>query len=271
MVLPIMKPRFSHSCALPLGGILLHLSISLAPAATTLTDEDLLLSRSPVIIKSRVGLGGEHKDLGGGGHHDKLKLSAVYGFGFNDHDRNFGIGVDLPYLWDRSAGGGSGSGVGDFKVRVGQIFTGLPEGWRAGWFFETEFDTAASDVFAIANQRTQMALGGGAIIPMNERLALTTSLSYGWSLDNGTTTGRKAEWEAHFAAAWKIMENLSCSLDYKVTLDTVGGSDWFHTLEPGFGLTLGENMNYGLVGSLELPLSETGTDWVAKLGLIRFF
>lgn len=167
------------------------LSCTMATAATTLADEDLLLASAPIIIQSRLSLNTEYADLGGGGEREKIKFGAAYGFGFNDNDRKFGIGLELPYLFDNPRGGGSSSGVGDFKVRLGQLFTGLPEGWKAGWFFETEFDTAASDVFAIANQRTQMAFGGGAVMPINERLAVTISLSYGWSLDNGTTSGRK--------------------------------------------------------------------------------
>lgn len=239
--------------------------------ALTLTDEDLLLSRSPVVIKSRLSSGCEFTDVGGGGHREKLKFGGAYGFGFNGHDRNFGVGIELPYLWDHPDAGASGSGVGDLKVRAGQLFTWVPEGWKAGWYFETEFDTAASDVFAIANQRTQMAVGGGVVMPVNGSLAVATSLSYGWSLDNGTTTGRKAEWEAHVTTTWKFAEKVSASMDYKAVINTVGGTELFNTLEPGIGVTLGEDGAYGLTGSLEIPLDETGVDWVAKLGLIRFF
>jgi hypothetical protein len=254
-----------------LSGLCAVLAISAAPAATTLTDEDLLLSRAPVVIKSRVSVGGEYTELDGGGHREKFRLGAGYGFGFNGHDRNFGIGIELPYLWNEPETGDSGSGFGDVKVRVGHVFLGLPEGWRAGWFFETEFDTAASDVFAIANQRTQMAAGTGAVIPVTDRLAVSTSVSYGWSLENGPTTGRKGEWEAHVTAIWKPMARTSLSLDYKAVINTVDGTELFNTLEPGLGITFGPNDEYGLSSSLEIPLDNTGTDWVAKIGIARFF
>lgn len=240
-------------------------------AATALTDEDLLLSRCPVIIQSRLLVGGEHTDTAGGGHRQKFKVGAAYGFGFGGEDRNFGVGIEWPYLLNEPNVGDSGSGVGDFKVRVGQIFTGLPEGWRAGWYVETEFDTAASEVFAIANQRPQMAAGGGAVMPITDRLAMTVSLAYGWSLENGLTSGRKAEWEAHWTTTWKLLERTSVSLDYKAILRTVAGNEVFQALEPGFGINLGKANEYGLFGSVEIPLQQNGTNWVAKCGLTRFF
>jgi hypothetical protein len=261
-------PRIS-----PLARLLavVALACANAPAASTLTDEDLLLARNPVIIRTRINTTNEFTDLGGGGYRDKLVFGGTYGFGFNGHDRNFGIAAELPFLWSNPENGDSAWGLGDFKLKIGQLFTGLPEGWRAGWFFDTEFDTAVDDVFAIANQRTQMALGSGVSFPLTRNLTVTTTLQYGWSLDNGTTSGRKAEWEAHVTTSWKVMERTTINLDYKAVIQTVDGTELINTLEPSIGYTLGENHEYGLFTSLEIPLNETNVNQVAKLGLIRFF
>lgn len=258
---------FSHSFPLAL----LSMSFPAIQAATSVTDEDLVLARNPVVIKTRLSTSNEFTDVGGGGHRDKLTLGGTYGFGFNEHDRNFGVAFELPFLWNDPANGGSDWGVGDFKLKTGQLFTWVPDGWRAGWYFETEFDTAANDVYAIANQRTQMAVGGGVSFPVMENVTITTTVQYGWSLDNGTTTGRKAEWEAHLTTSWKVAERASLNLDYKAMVNTVGGTELFNTLEPSVGFTLGEQKEYGLYSSLEIPLDETGVNWVAKVGLIRFF
>jgi hypothetical protein len=67
------------------------------------------------------------------------------------------------------------------------------------------------------------------------------------------------------------MDRFSLNLDYKAVINTVGGTEWFNTLEPSAGFTLGENKEYGMFTSLEIPLDETGVNWVAKVGLIRFF
>jgi hypothetical protein len=240
-------------------------------AASTITEEDLLLARSPVVIKTRLNMGNEFTDVGGGGHRDKLVFGGTYGFGFDDQHRNFGIAFELPFLWNDPENGASDWGVGDFKLKGGQLFTWVPEGWRAGWFFETEFDTAADDVYAIANQRTQMAFGAGMSFPVLENLTVSTIAQYGWSLDEGTTTGRKSEWELHITPSWKVMDRVSLNLDYKAVINTVGGTELFNTLEPSVGFTLGENKEYGMFTSLEIPLDETGVNWVAKVGLIRFF
>ena len=242
-----------------------------SPAASTLTDEDLVLARNPVVIKTRLNAGNEFTDAAGGSHRNKLIFGGTYGFGFNRHDRNFGVAFELPFLWNDPEPGGGDWGLGDFKLKAGQLFTWVPEGWRAGWYFQSEFDTAADDVYAIANQRTQLAFGGGVSIPVLENLVVTTTAQYGWSLDNGPTTGRKAEWEIHITPGWKVMDRLSLNLDYKAIINTVGGTKLFNTLEPGIGYTMGRDQEYGLFTSLEIPLNDTGVNWVAKLGLVRFF
>ena len=146
-----------------------------------------------------------------------------------------------------------------------------PQSWRAGWFFDTEFDTAAEQVQAIANQRTQMAFGIGASHPVCEGFTLSSSLQYGWSLDDGATTGRKDEWEAHLTGSTKITESLSFNLDYKLVLNAVGGTHYFHTLEPSLGYIFGANDEFGLFGSCEIPLFNGGSEYIAKGGLQCFF
>ncbi len=242
-----------------------------ATAASTVTDEDLLLARNPIIIRNRLRLGDEYNSAEAGGHSNKMIFSGVYGFGFNEKDRNFGVGFELPFLFNSPRGGGSDSGMGDFKLRFGHLVMEDPRSWRLGWFFETEFDTAASRVRAIANQRTQMALGVGVSHPVCERFSLSSSLQYGWSLDDGATTGRKDEWEAHLTGTAKLTKSLSLNLDYKLVLNAVGGTGYFHTLEPSVGWTFGSNGEFGLFGSCEIPLFNGGADYVAKGGLVWFF
>lgn len=234
-----------------------------------MTDEDLILARNPVIIKTRLTLANEFTDLDDGGNRDKLTLGGVYSFGFNGHDRDYGVGFELPMLTNNPESGGDEFGTGDFKLRLAHLFTEDPKGWRSGVFFDTEFDTAADDVRAIANQRTQMSLGGGASHPLWGPLTLSSTLQYGWSLDEGETTGRKSEWEAHVTASAKIAPMVSLNLDYKAVLNVVGGTEVFNTLEPSIGWTVQKNL--GLWASWELPLDSAGTDWVAKAGLMWFF
>lgn len=235
------------------------------------SDDDVSLAGNPIIIKSRLRIGDEHTDATDGGTREKLVLSGVYGFGFNGRDQNFGIGFELPTLFNNPEVGDSDAGLGDFKLRFGQLFIDDPKSWRAGWFSEVEFDTADDDVEAIANQRTQAAIGGGGTYSVLPWLTLSSTVQYGWSFDNGETTGRKAEWEGHFTLITKLSPCFSASLDYKGVLNTVNGSQYFNTLEPAIGWTVGTKRNIGLSASLEIPLEETGTDWIAKAGLTWFF
>jgi hypothetical protein len=240
-----------------------------AASGDSVTDEDLLLARSPIIIKTRLTLGNEFTDLDDGGHRDKLVLGGIYGFGFNQHDRDLAIGFELPMLYNDPVAGGDDWGVGDFKLRLGQLLADEPGSWRAGWFFDTEFDTAADDVRAIANQRNQMSFGGGVSYPVWGPLTLSSRLQYGWSLNDGDTTGRKSEWEGHVTASAKISSSVSLNLDYKAVLNEVGNDEVFNTLEPSIGWTVRDNL--GLYAAWELPLDSASTDWVAKAGLIWFF
>lgn len=263
----LLSSALAHTC---LFTISMQVSV-FAESGESVTDEDLMLARNPIILKSRVRLANEFTDVDGGGNSDKLILSGIYGFGFNGHDRNFGIGFELPFLNNNPKGGDSESGVGDFKLRLGQLFIDDPKGWRAGWFFDTEFDTAADDVQAIANQRTQMALGGGGSYAIWNNFVLSSTLQYGWSLEDGATTGEKSEWEAHLTATAKVSECVAISLDYKAVIHTVDDTELFNTLEPSVGWTVGKKKDIGLFASLEIPLDDTGTNWVAKAGLAWFF
>lgn len=242
-----------------------------ARTGEVVSDDDVSLAGNPIIIKSRVRFGDEHADATDGGTREKLVLSAVHGFGFNGRDQNFGVGFELPTLFNHPEVGDTDGGIGDFKLRFGQLFIDDPKSWRAGWFSEVEFDTAADQVKAIANQRTQAAIGGGGTYSVLPWLTLSSTLQYGWSFDNGETSGRKAEWEGHFTVIAKLSPCFIASLDYKGVLNTVNGEDLFNTLEPGIGWTVGAQKNIGLSASLEIPLEDTGTDWIAKAGLTWFF
>ena len=235
------------------------------------TSEDLLLAENPLVIKSRIQFGNEFSEAGGGGYRDKLVLGGVYGFGFDGQNKDYGIGFELPWLFNDPEAGGSANGIGDLKLRAGHLWTDDPAGWRSGWFSEVEFDTSAEDVYAIANQRTQAAFGLGAAHPIIGKLVLTGTVQYGWSFEDGTTTGRKSEWETHLTASYKLIEHVSVSLDYKAVINIVDDAKLSNTLEPRLGWTIGQNRDIGLYASWELPIDETNTNWTAKAGLIWFF
>lgn len=242
-----------------------------AQSESDVTDDDLLLARNPIIIKSRVRVSDEYTDLDGGGSRNKFILGGVYGFGFNGHDRDFGIGFELPVLENNPKGGDGDTGVGDFKIRFGQLFLDDPHGWRSGWFAETEFDTAAADVQAIANQRTQMAVGSGAAYAVSSNFVLASSLQFGWSSDPGDTTGNKSEWEAHLTATLKLCEDVTLNLDYKGVVNMMNDSRLFNTLEPSLGWIVGKERKIGLFASCEVPLEDSSTHCIAKAGLTWFF
>jgi hypothetical protein len=242
-----------------------------AQSGSDVTDDDLLLARSPIIIKSRVRMSDEYTDQADGGSRNKFILGGVYGFGFNGHDRDFGIGFELPVLENNPKGGDGDTGVGDFKIRGGQLFMDGPHGWRSGWFAETEFDTAADDVQAIANQRTQMAVGSGAAYAICSNFVLASSLQFGWSPDSGQTTGHKSEWEAHLTATLKLCEDVTLNLDYKGVVNMMDDSRLFNTLEPSIGWTVGKDKKIGLFASCEIPLDDSSTHCIAKAGVTWFF
>ena len=234
-------------------------------------NERLELAGTPLVYRSRLRIANEFSENETEGDRDKLVLGAAFGFGFDGVNRNYAAGFDLPLLHREAPGEDECWGLGDLKLRFGQKWMDQPGAWRAGWFFESEFDTADDAVRAIANQRTQMAFGGGAARPLGDWFLLTGTLQYGWSLDEGTTNGSKSEWETHFVASFQPTSHLSFNLDYKATLNTAGTNDVMNALEPGVGWTFGEDHEFGLSVSCEVPLNESSTDWTSKIGLTWFF
>lgn len=265
-----MKTHITLAALSAMAALFAATSLRAAETGASVNDEDLLLAENPIIIKSRLRINNEFSEVGGGGHRDKLILGGAYGFGFRGDHRDYGIGFELPFLFNDPAGGGSSEGIGDFKLRVGKKFLDDAK-WRAGMFFDTEFDTSADAVRAIANQRTQMAAGGGVSYAIWDSFVLTSTLQYGWSLDDGETTGRKSEWEAHLTATVKPVDFVAINLDYKAVINTVDATTLYSTLEPSIGWTIGAKRNIGLFASWELPIDETNTNWTAKAGVTWFF
>ncbi len=258
------------TAAIPFLTALLPIS-ALAEVESNVTDDDLLLARNPIIIRSRVSAANEYKDLEGGGSTDKIYVAGVYGFGFDGNHRDYGVGLELPLLINNSKGADSASGLGDIKIRLGHLFVDQPLGWRAGCYFDNEFDTAANNVQSIANQRNQMALGGGGAYSIHPNFVLGSTVQYGWSTDSGATNGNKSEWEGHLTATVKLPHDISITLDYKFTDNIMAGSELSNTLEPIIGWTFGEKNNFGLFASCEIPFDDAATNCIAKAGLTWFY
>jgi hypothetical protein len=146
----------------------------------------------PLVSLNRLGVGFEHAEADG--HREKLFFSASMLLGAKTGRNDWSLGVELPFLMNDPAGGGSDEGVGDFKLRLTHSWL-EDQGWLVASYLESEFDTAATDVQAIANQRNQLALGSGFIRNFGNGWAVGAALQYGWSLDAGTSTGSKSEWE----------------------------------------------------------------------------
>lgn len=223
---------------------------------------------NPVATLTNIGMGYEYT-------HDasakqKFIPNASWALGEKTGRHDWAFGIELP-VWDTlPQDGPSEEGVGDLKLRISHLWV-EDKTWLVGSYLETEFDTAAEAVQAVANQRTQLALGSGFIRNLGHGWAVGGNLQYGWSLDAGTTNGWKSEWEGRIGIRKKLLENLSLTVLYKGTFAVAGDTDYSSSLEPAMALSFGKEANCSLWLACELPLQGKSEDYTAKAGLKWLF
>lgn len=201
---------------------------------------------------------------------EKIIPNATWQFGVKDGKNDLAAGIEMPFLVNNAKGAPSEEGLGDFKVKL--TFNPVEDGrWLVGSYFETEFDTADADVEAIANQRTQMALGGGFIRKWDHGWAVGMALQYGWSIDSGTTTGSKSEWELRMGVRKTLVENLDFTVVYKQTLNVASEDSYSALVEPSLSWTFGADQRYSLWLSCEVPVQNKSEDFTAKGGFTWLF
>lgn len=224
----------------------------------------------PLLSINRVGLGYEHAEHGG--HREKFIPSGSFMLGRKTGRNDWSLGMEMPYLINDPDIGDSGEGVGDFKLRLNHNWL-EDRTWLVTSYFETEFDTASDDVRAIANQRTQFALGTGFIRNLGDGWAVGSAVQFGWSPDAGDTNGHKGEWEIRVGARKTFCESWSITAIYKATINVVGEDTYNSSIEPvlawNFGFLGLEKLNSYI--SCEVPLENNREDYTAKTGLAWVF
>ena len=138
-------------------------------------------------------------------------------------------------------------------------------------YFETEFDTSDTDVEAIANQRTQMALGGGFIRNLGNGWSCGAVLQYGWSIDSGTSSGCKSEWECRAGIRKKLLDTLSLTVIYKNVFNTASDDSYSSTVEPSLAWVFGPDRKCSLWVACEVPVQNKSEDFTAKGGFSWLF
>jgi len=232
-----------------------------APAAVWYETEAAM--NDPLVTLSRIGLGYEYARETTA--RQKITPNATWQFGGKDGRHDWAVGIEVPFLLNNPKFGPSEEGVGDLKVKLSHTWL-ESNTWLVGTYFETEFDTAATDVQAIANQRTQMALGGGFIRNLGSGWSCGAVVQYGAPIDSGTTTGCKSEWEYRLGIRKSLMDPLSLTLLYKGTLNMAGNIDHNATIEPSLTWLFGNDRSYSLWLACEIPLEGKSEDFTAKGG-----
>ncbi len=222
----------------------------------------------PLATLSNFGLGYEYT-------HDtnskeKFIPSAAWAIGTKTGRHDWSFGIEMPVWVTLPQDGPNEDGFGDLKLRVTHLWL-EDDTWLVGSYFENEFDTAAEDVQAVANQRDQMTFGSGFIRNLGDGWAVGGYLQYGWSLDAGTTNGWKSEWEYRAGVRKQLLEHLSLTVAYKGTFNLTGDTRYGASLEPALAMDFGTDRNYSLWLACELPLQGKTEDYTAKLGLKRCF
>lgn len=219
----------------------------------------------PLVALSRLGVGYEYTRVSAEAAKEKIIPNAKWALGGQNGRNDWSVAVELPVLVNHPKHAPDESGFGDFKVRVSHLWVDN-DSWLAGSYFETELDTAADDVQAIANQRTQLAFGSGFIRNLGRGWAVGGGLQYGWSPDAGATNGHKSEWEYRVGVRKKLLDYLSASVVYKGTIIAIGATDHDATIEPVLTWSFGKDRQCSLSLSCEWTLEGKADDYTAKAG-----
>lgn len=240
-----------------------------APAASAAVWYESEAARGdPLVAISRCGVNYEFARESSS--REKIIPNATWQFGPKDGKNDWAVGFEMPLLINNPKGAPSEEGFGDFKLKL--TFNPVDNSrWLVGSYFETEFDTSDTDVEAIANQRTQMALGGGFIHNLSNGWSVGAALQYGWSIDTGTTTGCKSEWELRMGVRKTLVEHLNFTVVYKNVFVTASEDSYNATLEPSLSWTFGADQRYSLWVSCEIPLQNKSEDFTAKGGFSWLF
>mgnify|MGYP002350935636 CR=1 FL=1 len=222
----------------------------------------------PLVAISRCGINYEYARETSS--REKFVPNATWQLGAKDGKNDWALGIEVPVLINNAKWAPSEEGLGDLKVKV--AYNALDDGqWLLGGYFETEGDTADTDVEAIANQRTQMALGGGFIRSLGSGWSVGAALQYGWSLDAGTTTGCKSEWELRIGARKTLVGQLNLTVVYKQVFGFAGEDSYSASVEPSLSWGFGAERKCSLWVACEVPVQNKSEDFTAKGGFAWLF
>jgi hypothetical protein len=222
----------------------------------------------PLVTLSRLGVGYEYARVDSS--KEKIIPGATWAFGQQTGGNDWAIGIETPLLINNADDAPSEEGIGDLKLRLSHTWLENND-WLVGSWLETEFDTAANDVQAIANQRTQMAFGGGFIRNLGKGWAWGASLQYGWSTNPGADNGWKSEWEFHLGIRKKLCDSFSAQVIYKAILNVSSDNNHSASVEPSLTWAFGPDRRTSLYVACEIPIEDKTEDYTAKAGLIWQF
>ena len=113
-----------------------------------------------VVILNRLNFGFEYS--GGDAPRAKFIPGGTWDLGEKTGRHDWAVGIEWPLLANLPEAGPDEFGMGDLKLRLSHTWINN-ERLLLGSYFDAEFDTAASSVYAIANQRNQLTIGSGFI------------------------------------------------------------------------------------------------------------
>lgn len=235
-----------------------------APAEEGLWYEAEAAAGDPLALVNRVGLGFDHTE--GDAQKEKLTLGVTWTLGQKTGRHDWALAAEIPLLLNQPDGSDSDGGVGDFKLRLAHTWI-ENETWLAGSYVDAEFDTAASNVEAIANQRNQLTVGTGFIRNLNHGWAFGAAVQYGWSVSEGVTNGDKSEIEFRAGLRKKLSEAWSVTVLHKSIVNLANANHYTSAVEPSVNWDVGCGGKFSVFAACEVPLEHGREDFTAKAGL----
>ena len=227
------------------------------------------LQRDLTVIRTRTDLVSEFTDLSGSGWSEKLTLGSTLGLHLPGvgPEHEFGVRLQAPLVVEDPGPASVETGLGDVELKMGWAFIPDEEN-RLAVFTNFVFDPATDDI--LGDSRNDYSLGLAASHEViSNRFSVFVLAEYLDTITHENDVSSRNALELSFRPIVKIAGPLAFNVLLKDKWD-FDADDHFALIEPGLSLLLLER-HLGLSTSLEIPLDDESSNYVAKVGMVWFY
>jgi hypothetical protein len=222
----------------------------------------------PTMIRRRVWMENEWKNLEDGAFNNKLTFGFVWGWKINE-TQDLGLRLKAPLAFHEagsSAGDSDAFGIGDIDLAAGTVFH-LSERVRTGGGLELRIDSASDD--SLGDNRWRWSPSWGVSWDISKNVRTQLSVQYNHSFSEEAGVARERTLEVSLPLTFVLPDDWSVTVEYKPKVDFEKHGRWENIVRGGVSKHL---KNHPVAVSLffEKPLTAKTDEYKVVLGITRF-